>query len=252
MKRKGNLLRNRKGSAILSAVIIMVVLALLGIAVTTMSLSTLQKNNTDMSNNEAYYASESGVASAIEHLKYEVISYYKLMSDAEGTDYSYLYNNFFTGINSNAQVNFIEPDIDEVSTQTLFYTGNFDDTDNVCEFRIVCVSTTADDSKYQVEANVYVKKIDIKASSSGEFVLIDNAAIIAGNLLDISKHSGFTVNGGDVIVKDITYNSSWVPYTINGGALYLNPVIGNSVKNILNYQSYSDPVISESKFYCRR
>ena len=67
----------------------MVVLAMLGLAVSTMSLGTMQKNAADLSNNEAYYASASGINSAVDHLKHEVIRYYKQMAEANGTDYSF-------------------------------------------------------------------------------------------------------------------------------------------------------------------
>ena len=236
--------KNKKGSAILYVVLVMLVLAMLGIAVSTMSIGTLQRNATDLSNNEAYYASTSGINSAIDHLKHEVIFYYKQMEQASGVDYSNLYNNFFIGINSNAQTKFVEPEIEDALIDTVFYTGSFDSQDNVCEFRIQCVSTMPDNASYQVNASVYIKKLDIKAPGSGEFNLIDNAAIISGDLLHLPKKTGFTVNGGDVIVSELTYETSWVPYTINGGTLELDPNIGDSVENILNYQSYSDPTIS--------
>ena len=244
MTRFGKIFNNRKGSSILTVVLVMMVLALLGLAVSTMSIGTLQKNTADLSNNEAYYASESGINSAMEHLKREVIVYYRQMAEAEGTAYTLLYNNFFSGVNTNAQTKFVEPDIEDVDLQTMFYTGNFNSQDNVCEFLITCVSTMPDNTKYQMNASVNVKRLDIKAPNSGEFVLIDNAAIISGDLLHIPKNSGFQVNGGDVIVSELTYDSKWVPYTINGGEIKYDPNIGQSVKNILNYQSYSDPVIT--------
>ncbi len=244
MMKLSRIIKNKKGSSILYVVLIMVGLAMLGIAVSSMSLGTMQKNAADLSNNEAYYASTSGINSAVDHLKHEVIRYYKQMAEANGTDYSFLYNNFFTGINSNSQTKFLEPDIDGVETQTVFYTGNFDSQENICEFRIQCVSKMPDGATYQVNANVFVKRLDIKAPGSGEFKLIDNAALISGDLLHIPKNSGFTVNGGDVIVSELTFDSSWVPFTINDGTLEYDPNIGESVKNILNYQSYSDPVIT--------
>lgn len=237
-------LKSNKGSSILTAVIVMVVLALLGFAVTTMTMSALKNNVADSSNNEAYYASESGINTAVEHFKHEVISYYKKMADAETSDYGVLYSGFFENIAINAQVNFVEPKIKGVQTNTTFYMGSFDADNNVCEYRIQCIAITKDNARYQVNATLLVKKIDLQSSSGGELVLVDNAALIAGELFEIPKKSSATIKGGNAIVKDYKYNSSWNPCQINGGSLYINPNIGNCVQDILNYTSYSDPDMS--------
>lgn len=248
MKKIKLIISLKKGSSIIMALLVMVILALLGLGVTTITLGTLKSNVADSSQNEAYYAAESGISSAINQLKYEVVSYYSSMALASSTEYSVLYSNFFSNINVNAQTNFIEPTLESVTTSTTFYAANFDADDSICEFQIQCVSTTADDAQYQVNASVYIKKIDINASSD-ELIMIDNAALIAGNLLNIEKKCGFVVNGGDVIVKEVTYDSSWVPYLINGGNLYLDNNIGNSVTDILDYTSYIDPDMSNPNAY---
>lgn len=244
MKKVVDILKSNKGSSILTVVIVMIVLALLGFAVTTMTMSTLKNNVADTSSNEAYYASESGINSAVEHLKHEVISYYKKMADADSCEYGALYSGFFENIAINAQTEFIEPVINGVQTNTTFYTGSFDADNNVCEYRIQCIATTQDNARYQVNATLSIKKVDIKSASGGELVLVDNAALISGELFEIPKNAGATINGGDAIVKDYKYNSNWNPLSINGGNMIIEPNIGEAVKDILNYTSYSDPDMS--------
>lgn len=244
MKKVVNILNSKNGSSILTVVIAMLVLVLLGFAVTTMTISTLNSNVADSSNNEAYYASDSGINSAIEHLKHEVISYYRKMNDADNSEYGALYSGFFENIAIKAQTEFIEPAIDGVQTNTTFFTGSFDADNNVCQYKIQCIATTQDNSRYQVNATLHIKKVDIKSSTGGELVLVDNAALIAGELFEIPKNAGATINGGDAIVKDYKYNSSWNPLNMNGGNLVIEPNIGEAVKDILNYSSYCDPDMS--------
>jgi len=231
---------NNKGSALVMALVIMTILIILGLAVATLSLGTLLSNTEDAENNEAYYAAEAGVNSAIEQIKYEASRYYSAMLVSSGNDYSLLLNNFFNNIKVNSEAYFVEPDISGITTQTTFTTGAFDPVESICEFIVSCNATSPDGAGYVIDGKIYIKKIDVNASG-GELILVDNAALIAGNLLNIRKNCGFVINGGDALVKEVIYDCSWVPYLINGGNLYITPSIGDSVTEILNYTSYTDP-----------
>ena len=108
MKSIKKILRSKKGSTILTVVIVMVVLILLGQAITMLTIGTLRNNVADSSNNEAYYAAESGVVSAIDQLKLEVVSYYKALAEASGFEFNAMFGSFATSINANAQNKFVE------------------------------------------------------------------------------------------------------------------------------------------------
>ena len=84
-----------RGSAIIVALITMCVLILLGGAVAILSSGTLNVNTADAQTNDAFYAADSSVNSAIEQIKYEASSYYNEMLAASGEAYISLYNSFF-------------------------------------------------------------------------------------------------------------------------------------------------------------
>lgn len=246
MSKFSRLFKSKKGSAIITVLIVMVVLVLLGQAITILTLGTLRTNVADSSNNEAYYAAESGIVSAIDQVKHEVVSYYKTLSEASSTDYNALFGAFSTSINANAQARFVEPTLEGGTTSTTFYVGAYDSVNDVCEFNIQCVSMTPDNARYQVNASVYVKKIDVSVTG-GQLVVVDNAALIVGGELDLDYDSGIGINGGDAIVGGITFESTkknQVPYSISGGDLYIDPNIGDVIEDVFVYSSYSNPDVS--------
>ncbi|MBT3318905.1 MAG: hypothetical protein HN389_03925 [Clostridia bacterium] len=250
MRNINKLLKSKKGSTILTVVIVMVVLVLLGQAITMLTLGTLRSNVADSSNNEAYYAAESGINSAIDQLKLEVVSYYKAMGEASSSEFNVLFGSFATNINTNAQTMFVEPTLVSGSTSTTFYVGGYDSVNDVCEFNIQCISMTPDEAQYQVNATVYVKKIDISVTG-GSLSVPDNAALVVGGELDLDYDSGIGINGGDVYVGSISFESTKknkVPYSISGGDLYIDPSVGASLEDPYVFPSYSDPSMSSPNF----
>ena len=105
------------------ALVCITVLVLLGLAVATLSMGSLVSSSADAETNTTYYAAESSINSALEHLKYEASKYYNEMLDADSAAYPALYSDFFSAINSNAQLNFAEPAIDGVTHGYDVYAG---------------------------------------------------------------------------------------------------------------------------------
>ncbi len=242
----------KKGSSIITVVIVMMVMIMIGGAVTVVSMGTLKNNVADSSNNESYYSAESAATSAVGHLKYIVVSYYQAMKEATPTQYSMMYTSFAPSIVYNAQTTFVEPDLDNNTTITTFSVGTYDSENDICEFNITCISMTPDDAKYRVDAEVYIKKIDISVPGGSLSIPATNAAIITGGLMDLDYDSGIGVIGGDVIVGGITYESfkkNSVPYKIIGGVLYENPSIGEMINDPFVYESYQDPVLTSPDIY---
>lgn len=236
----------RRGSAIIMALITMTVLILLGFALMTVSFGTLQYNVADASHNDAYYAAESAIYSAIEQLKYEVSSYYAQMLAATGSEYDPLFNNFFSGINSNAISRFIEPQFNGITTDTTFSTGTYDDVDDVCQFLISSTATTADGMDYRVSGWLRVKKVDIR--TGGNWLAIDDAAYKVGGTLALNKN-GFEVHGGNVVTSNFS-NPRSKYYTIDAPyGLVLDPNAASSVNHTLTYPSYTTPSITNPDLY---
>ncbi len=241
--------RNRNGSAIIMAMVTMMVLLLLGLAVATVSMGTLRTNVADAVNNDAYYAAESAVASAIEQLKYEVSAYYADMLEASSSECGTLYSAFFEGINQNAKWNFHEPSFNGIITSTTFTTGSYDSEDEVCEFLVSCTAKADNGTRYRVDGALYVKKVDVRTTSA-VWLEIDDAALKAGGTIALGSTNGMSISGGNVYTSALTYTRSWLPYNISGGQLILSPGVAATINDCLTYPSYSDPVMSDIDLYC--
>ena len=241
---------NKRGSAMVFALVTMTVLILLGMAIVVLSSGTMVVNKSDAQNNRTYYGGEAGINSAIEHVRYEVISYYGEMLNTSGSDYTALYNDFFASICSNAQSNFIEPSIDGVTTVTSFSNSTYDAASDIGEFLIACTATAADGSSYEVSGSVLVKRVDVSAGGTGNWITGD-AAIKAGDTLNLGKKNGVSIyGGGDIIVSELSHSCSWCPYTFyEGGALILSENVSDTIQDNLSYPSYTDPVISPIDVY---
>lgn len=252
MKEQNNIyyrVLNTHGSAIIMALVTMTVLVLLGLAVATLSMGTLVSNTADQSTNDSYYAAEAGVNSAIEHLKYEASKYYATMMVAQGATYNDLYNNFFTTINNNAQLNFIDPAITGVTIDTTFTTEDIDTTQDIGEFLISC-KATANGTSYAVNGKLYIKRVDV--SHSQYIWITDDAAIKAGGTLDLESKNSVTVYGGNLIVANLLYTTkdeNVLPYSITDGQLLIVPTIGSTILDLLVYPSYTDPVLTTTSMY---
>ena len=239
---------NMRGSALIMAMVTITVLLLLGLAVVTLSMGTLQANTADATTNKAYYAAEAGVNSALEQLKLEASSYYAAMLAADSADYTGLFGNFFNGISTGAQSSFTEPVINGVTTSTIFSTGSFDSQDSICEFIVTCTSTTSDGTKFAVEGRLYIKKIDVGGGGGSWFV--NDAAIIAGGTLKFGATNGMTIKDSNVIVSALTHSRQWgLPYSIQHGQVIYDPTLKDKVNDVLKYPSYSIPAMTDIDLY---
>ena len=248
-RKKYAFIRSRSGSAIVMALVVMTMLLLLGLAIVTVSMSTLNNSAADAATNDAYYAAESAITSAIEQLKYEVSAYYTQMLTAQSSEYGALFSNFFTGINSNAQLHFAEPVFAGVTTQTTFTTGAYDEAERKCEFNISSTATTPDGTSYQVNGQVYIKKVDV-GSQPGVWLEIDDEALKAGGMLSLGKKNGTGVYGGNIVVGEISYTRSWLPYTLSPGyQLIVDANTVNTINDCLTYPEYSDPGMGSIDYY---
>lgn len=239
------IVKNRRGSAILMAVVTICFLLVIGLAVSTMALGTLRMNVADAATNDAYYAAEAGVSSAIEHLKHEVSSYYAQMLDADSSTYTSLYTNFFTGINTNAQIKYAEPSFSDITTSTVFSVSGTDP--DLKSFNITSTSTTADGTKYVVRGSVSVKRLDIKTKSW----FIDNWAMYAGGQLYLASNRGIGVNGNIIVGEFVEVNPSpwYTRLNQSNGVLVIDPSAGDALSDTVSYPSYTTPAISSPNVY---
>jgi Tfp pilus assembly protein PilX len=234
---------NIRGTAIIMALVTMTILLLLGLAVATLSMGTLKANTADATTNDAYYAAEAGVNNALDQLKLEVARYYKGMTDAQGTVYTGLYNNFASGIAAHAQTNFSEPAFSGGSTSTTFSVSGYDAQTNVYEFLGTTTSTMADGTKYVVEGRLNVKRVDVSAKSWYS----DLGALVVGGTMTVNKSSGMTVKGGNAVLGNLVNNQHFV---VNApGITIIDPIVKQSINDVLDYPSFSDPVISNPTHY---
>ena len=233
------LFTNKRGSAIIMALVTITILLVLGMAVITLSMGTLTTNVADATTNDTYYAAEAGINSAIEQVKAEVVKYYAEMSKLDG-NYTSLYDNFFAGIALRSQGSFDEPDIQNMSTiHTTFSAGNINADDNTGDILISCEATATDGTKYAVNGSVKVLRIDLR--SSGEW-FFDGIPLYAGGTLHVNhNYSGVTPNNATIICNKYTPNS----WTKNGGGVNYNVTVDTNaaaaIGDPIPYPSYSNP-----------
>lgn len=240
VKKKG---LDKRGSAIIMALVVMTVLMLLGLGVTVISMTVLKTNTTDASNNDAYYAAEAGVNSAIEQLKYETSAYYNELLNAPSAQFTALYNGFLNAICNNAAQHFIEPHIEGVITQTVFTAVSFDEAQSVCEYAVSCTAYIADGSSYVVNGTLFVKRLNLWPTPFNW--INDNAAIKAGGTLDLETKNSVDVTGGNILVSNIVYDpNNSNPYTIVGGELIIDPFLADKIQDVLEYPSFQTVTIS--------
>jgi hypothetical protein len=221
------------------ALVTMTLLVCLGLALITVSMGNLDVTAADAANNDAYYAASSGVNSAIEQIKSEAANYYNTMLQAQGTTYTQLYNNFFNGINSNAQSRFKEPSISGVKTSTTFTQGAFDPDKNECTFLVSCTATAPKDMKYKVNGSVRIRRVDVNAGGVWN-VPNNGSAVIAGGSLNFNNNSGININTKSNVDIASTNNSDLIKFN-KGGQLILDPNVGLTINDNLKYPSYTVP-----------
>jgi len=236
-------INNKRGSAIIMALVTITILLVLGMAVITLSMGTLTTNVADATTNDTYYAAEAGINSAIEQVKTEVVKYYAEMSKLDG-NYTSLYDNFFQGIASNSSSNFNEPDIQSMDTITTFSAGNFDEGANTGDILISCEAIAADGTKYVVNGSVNVLRIDLR-SGGGEW-FFDGVALYAGDTLHVKQwYNGVTPYNATIVCNRYTPNN----WTKAGGVNY-NVVVdenaAGAIGEFLPYPSYSNPAVGSN------
>ncbi len=233
-----------RGSSLIMALVTITILMLLGLAAITLSMSTLNSNTADATTNDSFYAAEAGVNCAIDQLKLEVNRYYAQMQEAGGATYNSLYNNFASNITSYAQSRFAEPAITGGSTQTTFTVEGFDSANNAYEFLMTTTSTMADGTQYQVQGRVQVERIDVSAKDW----FIPDAAIVVGGTLDLGTIGGITLSNGNAILGALQCRQPWY-FGVNNGQITIDANIRESINDTLTYPSFSDPVITNPKYY---
>lgn len=232
-----------RGSAIIMALMAAVVLITLALAIVSLSLSNLDVNQADAMNNDAYYAAEAGVNNAIEQLKQEVADYYNDMVGADSGDFDYLYDRFFSEINSRADRHFIPPSLnDGLTPETEFSWAVSTEDENVGEFFISSTATAPDKSKYRVVAKLYVKRLDISQPSWIEIDDQEAAYKIGGTL---TLNSGYGVyNGGNVIASALNNPKNQYYYVQPPGEFQIRPGTANTINDCLEYPSYNNPSLT--------
>ncbi len=233
-----------RGSSLIMALVTITILMLLGLAAITLSMSTLNSNAADATTNDSFYAAEAGVNNALDQLKLDVYRYYDEMKEASGTTYNTLYNNFAAKIVSNADNSFFEPDITAGYTNTSFTVESFDSVKNTYGFLVTTTSTMADGTKYQVQGRVKIKRLDVSAKDWS----IPDAAIVVGNTLDLSTKGGISLSNGNAILGALQCRQPWF-FGVSNGIISIDNTIGPNINDTLTYPSFSNPVISNPKYY---
>ena len=139
----------------------------------------------------------------------------------------------------------MEPSINGVNTATTFSTGTYDTDSDVCQFLISCLATAADGTRYAVDGEVYIKRVDVRTAEENNWIIPD-AAITAGGTLELESKNSVNVTNGDVVVSTLSYTlKNDLPYVISGGTLLVDPNTVNTIHDVLTYPSFVDPYMPE-------
>jgi cytoskeletal protein CcmA (bactofilin family) len=244
IKHPGSRILSNRGSSMIMALVTITVLVVLGLCVITITMGNLNANAADAMTNDSYYAAESGVGNALDQLKMEVSRYYNSMLSVQGSAYTNLYTNFASNISANAQTNFKEPAITGGTTKTTFSVAGHDSNGDVYEFLATTTATMADGTKYQVEARLKVKRVDVSAKSW----FVDMGALVVGGTLTVNTSSGIEINNNDAVLGALVHHYDW-DFKVKNGQLIIDPTVKDSINDVLDYPSFSDPVISNPSYY---
>jgi Tfp pilus assembly protein PilX len=229
---------NARGSAIIMALVTMTLLVCLGLGLIVVSMGNLNVSAADSANNDAYYAAEAGVNSAIEQLKFEVSSYYNSMLIAQGSGYTSLYNDFFPAIMNYASQHFIKPSTPDITTETTFAQDAVDTVKNTCRYLVSCTAT-ANGMKYKVNGSLTVKRVDVQSGGAWN-VPNDGNALIAGGSVEFGSNSWINVkNLANATISSVN-DQSHIKFS-KGGQLIFDPDIGLTINDNLKYPSYTVP-----------
>lgn len=249
---KNNRIKRRKmysrGSTLIMALVTITILMLLGLAVVSITMSTLKSNTADATTNDSFYAAEAGANNAIDLLKLEVDNYYKKMAAAGSSEYTTLYNNFGAKIAQEAQNNFKDPAITGGYSDTTFTLESIDTSKNIFYYLMTTTSTMEDGTEYKVQSRIGVQRLNLKTESWYIEKLGIDTAILAGNAVDVSTIGGVTVYNGNAQVGSLKSRQPWY-FGVNNGQTIIDSTTKNLIKDTVNYPSFADPVISNPTYY---
>ncbi len=207
---------NKKGSALLTVLVIMTVLVVVGMGVISNSMNNLTATDVVTVNERSYYASENAAQVAISTIKNEVSQYYMTMKNSSSyTAYQALYSSFFTylqgrlvGENSIlAEPDFVQNELDGKTTVTC--TMNTPTTQSSgylgTTFNVTC-TTTIDGVSRTVRGSLRVDAAPLKYQWTSAPALTDSMLLLGGNTeVDCEgteNHltvSGTATMGGEVV-----------------------------------------------------
>jgi Tfp pilus assembly protein PilX len=183
---------DKKGSALLTVLVVMTVLLVVGMGIVSSATNNLTTTDVVTINERSYYAAEDAAQIAIATIKNEISKYYMTMKDASNDAvYQSLYNNFFnylsgrlTGENSIlSSPDFVESELDGsttvtcvMDTPTMQASGYYGTT-----FVVTCVTTLEGISRTVVgKLRVDAAPLDFQWTSAP--ALSDSVLLLDGNV----------------------------------------------------------------------
>ncbi len=211
---------NEKGSALLTALVVMTVLMIVGMGVIAGASNNLVATDTMTDNERSYYASENAAQVAISTIKNEVSKYYMTMKQVSNyAAYQALYDNFFTylagrltGPNSIlATPDFIENELDGnttvvcvMSTPTTQSSGYLGTT-----FTVTC-TTSIENTQRVVVGKLRVDAAPIKYEWTSAPPITDYVLLSGEN---VAVNSNYLQAVGDARINGVVNNPSYFSAT---------------------------------------
>jgi Tfp pilus assembly protein PilX len=244
------IVKNKKGNALITAIITYSVLLLIAVGTVTLSLSNVTVSSGIKEHNNAYYVSEAAVQKGLQIIKDKTAAYYEKMRLDGYSAYEDNYDNFYTNVLTNVRSAFSEPSFSEnayenASTATTFTKQDIDS--NNANMVVESTSTFADGTKRTVRGIIKLTRQPLFDSGgsggSSSFNPSKSVLTVGGNFVfnaSTSPTQIFYVNNGGAEVGGYTNKNNankYIKINTSGYAATVTPGLGNSIADPLTYSA---------------
>ena len=238
--RKMKIYINKKGSALLTVLMVMTILVVVGLGVFSNSINNLNTTDVVTINERSYYASENAAQIAVSTIKNEVNKYYMTMMAATSTSaYQSLYDNFFTYLQGRlvgsgsilSSPDFVESELDGKTTLTCtMATPSMQASGYLGTTFTVTATTTIEGVEREVVSKLRVDAAPLQFQWTSAPPVTDYVLLSGG---DVKTNAEYLQAVGSAILSGTVTNPSYFSAT----SLSEND---SSVNDILTWQLYYD------------
>lgn len=242
----GKILKNKKGNALLAAVVTFSVLIILTMGIAASSVTSIQLSVKSARVNNTYYSGETAAQKGLQQVKESVAQYYaKLRDDFNATQdmnaYNEAYTSFFDNVIKNAEYDYKEPVFTETSykgvkTTTTFSKESEDNEAGTAQIKVTSKATMPDGSEKTVSGYLTIQKYPVVTESGSTYEVTKNVLTVGGNMVFYNNNNTQQVNVSGGTIQIGGYQNKNAYKSLNPeSAVSIVPGLGDAIKNELTY-----------------